>query len=72
MIVPAGAMVCFASLFLSATILRAQYTGSEACRFGHAARSASQSSTGHAHAFIRNKTDKPGQWAFGAGAKAIT
>jgi tetratricopeptide (TPR) repeat protein len=65
-------MVCFACLCLSATILHAQYTGSEACRPCHAARFASQSTTGHAHALIRNKTDKPGRWAFGAGAKATT
>jgi tetratricopeptide (TPR) repeat protein len=65
-------IVCFACLCLRAHVLYAQFTGSEACRPCHAARFEAQSKTGHARALARTRTDSPGQWAFGAGVKAIT
>lgn len=50
----------------------AQYVGSHACRPCHAARFATQSRSGHAHALALAPSGSPGHWAFGAGAKAIT
>jgi tetratricopeptide (TPR) repeat protein len=60
------------AVLLAAASLRAQYTGSEACRSCHAARVEQQAKTGHAHALGRAPEGGPGEWAFGAGAKAIT
>ena len=53
------------------------YIGSSACRDCHRARFESQEKSGHAHALRRAQPTDPGpgsraQWAFGAGAKAIT
>jgi tetratricopeptide (TPR) repeat protein len=58
--------------FLTASCLFAQYVGSQACRPCHAARVELQATTGHAHALARATAGSPGQWAFGAGAKATT
>jgi tetratricopeptide (TPR) repeat protein len=69
---PAWRAALAAGLFLPATILNAQYVGSEACRSCHAERVALQSKTGHAHALAKAAAGSPGDWAFGAGAKAIT
>src|SRR5882672_1941899 len=49
-----------------------QYVGSQACKACHAAKFESQSKTGHARALALAPAGSPGQWAFGAGAKAIT
>ena len=57
---------------LSASLVPAQYIGSEACRACHSAQFTSQSKTGHAHALAPATKGSPGQWAFGAGAVAIT
>jgi tetratricopeptide (TPR) repeat protein/Zn finger protein HypA/HybF involved in hydrogenase expression len=53
------------------------YAGSATCRNCHRAQFESQSKTGHAHALRRAQPTDPGpgsraQWAFGAGAKAMT
>src|SRR5438874_2372286 len=53
------------------------YIGSSACRGCHASQFESQSNSEHAHALRRAQPTDPGpgsraQWAFGAGAKAIT
>jgi tetratricopeptide (TPR) repeat protein len=57
---------------LLAIPLRAQYAGAEACRACHPKQYADQSKTGHAHALAPSPDPKLGEWAFGAGAKAIT
>jgi tetratricopeptide (TPR) repeat protein len=49
-----------------------EYVGSHACRSCHAKQFESQSKTGHARALARAAEGSPGQWAFGAGLKAIT
>src|SRR2546425_12226046 len=54
------------------SIATAQYVGSQACKLCHAAKSESQSKTGHARALALAPASSPGKWAFGAGAKAIT
>lgn len=53
------------------------YVGSAVCGKCHAAQFESQSKTAHAHALRRAQATDPGpgshsQWAFGAGAKAVT
>jgi tetratricopeptide (TPR) repeat protein len=48
------------------------YVGSQACRSCHAKQFETQSQTGHARALVRAAEGSPGQWAFGAGLKAIT
>jgi Cytochrome c554 and c-prime len=69
---PAWTAVVAVGLFLPATVLKAQYAGSEACRSCHAERVERQSKTGHARALAKAPASSPGQWAFGAGAKAKT
>jgi tetratricopeptide (TPR) repeat protein len=61
-------------LLLSSLIasVMAQYVGSAVCGTCHRAKLDSQSKTGHAHALAPSPAGSPGQWAFGAGAKAIT
>jgi tetratricopeptide (TPR) repeat protein len=59
-------------VLLFAASAPAQYVGSKVCRNCHVAKFASQSRTGHAHALAAAPPGSPGQWAFGAGAKAIT
>jgi len=48
------------------------YAGAAACRKCHAEIYDTQSTGAHAHALAPSKPDQPGQWAFGAGAQAIT
>jgi hypothetical protein len=50
----------------------AQYAGSPTCRPCNPEKFEMQSKTGHAHAVAAAPAGSPGQWAFGAGAKAIT
>src|ERR1700730_4682940 len=59
-------------VLLLASVLPAQYVGSQACRACHGAKFASQSKTGHARALALASPGSPGHWAFGAGEKAIT
>ena len=48
------------------------YAGSAACRPCHAAIYAAQSASEHARALAKSTAEQPGEWAFGAGAQAIT
>jgi tetratricopeptide (TPR) repeat protein len=48
------------------------YAGSEACRDCHPREYELQSGSAHARALSRATPGSPGQWAFGAGMKAIT
>ncbi len=56
---------------LNAQVINAQYVGSAACRTCHPAQYDKQANTGHADALALAPPGSPGQWAFGAGAKAI-
>lgn len=55
-----------------APFLNAQYVGSQQCRQCHAEKFETQSRSDHAHALAPAPPGSPGEWAFGAGAKAIT
>jgi tetratricopeptide (TPR) repeat protein len=59
-------------LLLCACGLDAQYVGSNACRHCHSERFAQQSHSAHARALSPAQPGSVGQWAFGAGEKAIT
>lgn len=59
-------------LALTAQAASAQYLGSEACRSCHPRESAAQAKSGHARALAPAPPGSAGQWAFGAGAQAIT
>ena len=48
------------------------YAGSHACQACHAAEYAANSASGHARSLARSKPPQPGEWAFGAGSRAIT
>jgi hypothetical protein len=48
------------------------YVGAAACGKCHAAEFAAQTESGHARSLARSKAGQPGEWAFGAGAQAIT
>lgn len=50
----------------------ADYAGAAACGACHPVESAAQSANAHAHALARAQYPQPGDWAFGAGAQAIT
>jgi hypothetical protein len=50
----------------------AQYVGSAACKQCHPTEYRDQSGSPHAHALAPAPAGSPGQWAFGAGVKAIT
>jgi hypothetical protein len=65
-------MALAACFCMHAPLVQAQYAGSEACRPCHAARVELQSATDHARALVKAVPGSPGQWAFGAGAKAVT
>ncbi len=66
-----SALVAFL-LLLSPGAAVAQYVGSAACGTCHAAKFSSQSKSGHAHALAHASPGYVGEWAFGAGKKAIT
>lgn len=55
-----------------APLLTAQQAGSTACRACHPDKYLAQSKTGHARALAAAPPGSPGQWAFGAGEKAVT
>jgi len=59
-------------LVLFAPGLSAQYVGHQVCAGCHPQESTGQSRAGHAHALAPAPKDAIGQWAFGAGSKAIT
>ncbi len=49
-----------------------QYVGSQACQPCHPGEFAAQAKSEHAHALAPAQPGSPGEWAFGAGLKAIT
>src|SRR5271165_1880511 len=49
-----------------------QYVGSQSCQSCHPDEFAAQAMSEHARALAPAKPDSPGEWAFGAGRKAIT
>ena len=59
-------------LLLCANDLSAQYAGSAACRECHSAEFQSHVHSPHARALAAGKPGDPGEWAFGAGQKAVT
>ena len=59
-------------LVLLAIAARSQFVGSRACAGCHAAQYRSQSKSEHARALVLAPAGSPGQWAFGAGEKAVT
>jgi hypothetical protein len=59
-------------LLLAGFISAADYAGSGVCRDCHPSESAAQSASEHTHALTRSQSPQPGEWAFGAGAQAIT
>jgi len=63
---------CAFFILLAAPVLPAQYVGSQVCQGCHPANFQSQSKTAHARALAPAPAGSPGQWAFGAGQKAIT
>ncbi|MCX6611319.1 MAG: tetratricopeptide repeat protein [Acidobacteria bacterium] len=50
----------------------AGYSGSKACEACHPMQAASHAQTGHARALKKAEAGSPGEWAFGAGKKAVT
>ena len=60
------------ALVLIASPLAGQNVGSAVCRGCHPDKFLSQSKTAHARALAPAPEGSPGQWAFGAGEKAIT
>ena len=60
------------TLLLCAGLLSAQYVGSTACKECHPVQYQKQSSSPHAKALATARPGAPGEWAFGAGQKAIT
>ena len=69
--VSSSAAICLL-LLLSVRCLSAQYVGHQVCAGCHPQQSAGQAQAGHAHALAPAPKDAIGQWAFGAGLKAIT
>ena len=59
-------------MLAQAGALAGEYAGSAACRGCHPAQFASHANTGHARSLARSAPPQPGEWAFGAGAQAIT
>jgi hypothetical protein len=57
---------------LLAAAVAPDYAGAAACRQCHSEIYVRQSTTAHARALARSKSPQPGEWAFGAGAQAIT
>src|ERR1700722_18999116 len=58
--------------FLLSSAFAADYVGAAACGKCHAAEFRAQSESAHAHALAPSSDTQPGDWAFGAGAQAIT
>ena len=52
--------------------MRGQYVGSQVCQSCHPGQFTAQALSEHAHALAPAKQGSPGEWAFGAGRKAIT
>src|SRR5579872_7141230 len=60
------------SILLFCSSALGKYVGSQACRSCHPHQFQEQSSSEHARALALAPSGSPGQWAFGAGVKAIT
>ncbi|BDC48549.1 hypothetical protein F183_A08650 [Bryobacterales bacterium F-183] len=65
-------VVGWATTSFGQTHQEAGYVGAKACEACHAAQAASHGHTGHAQALKKAPAGSPGEWAFGAGHKAIT
>ena len=71
-------LVCCLALLALAASGQAQvgapggYVGSKSCESCHSSQAASHRQTGHARALKKAPPGSPGEWAFGAGVKAIT
>jgi len=63
---------CPLVLLLFAFAAYGQYVGSQSCQACHPDQFAAQSLSEHAHALAPAPPGSPGEWAFGAGRKAIT
>ena len=63
---------CIFLLPLIAYGVLAQYAGSQSCATCHPSQFQAQAMSEHAHALAAAKAGSPGEWAFGAGLKAIT
>jgi Cytochrome c554 and c-prime len=61
-----------AVLLLLAAAQPSDYIGAAACKQCHPAQFTAQSASAHAQSLARSKPEQPGEWAFGAGAQAIT
>lgn len=67
---PVGYAIVFLALALR--LGGQQYVGSKSCGMCHPEKLELQSRSAHAHALSRAPAHSPGEWAFGAGQKAIT
>ena len=63
---------CTLMLLLFTLGVCAQYVGSQSCQSCHPDEFTAQAMSEHAHALAPAKAGSPGEWAFGAGRKAIT
>lgn len=63
-------LLCLVLLAIPA--ISQNYTGSKSCEACHPAEAAKHALTGHAGALKKAPAGSPGEWAFGAGTKAIT
>jgi tetratricopeptide (TPR) repeat protein len=63
---------CVIILLLLTSGVRAQYAGSRQCQSCHSDQFAAQAKSEHAKALAPAAPGSPGEWAFGAGRKAIT
>src|SRR5579872_7379898 len=63
---------CIPGLLLFTIGAFGQYVGSQSCQACHPGEFAAQAMSEHAHALASAKPGSPGEWAFGAGRKAIT
>ena len=63
---------CILVLLLFALGVYGQYVGSQSCQACHPDQFAAQAMSEHAHALAPAQPGSPGEWAFGAGRKAIS
>src|SRR4051794_1502664 len=67
-----GRLLIFGALLAMRAEAATSYAGAAACRPCHAAIFAQQSASQHAKALAKSTGSQPPEWAFGAGAQAIT
>ncbi len=70
--VPGLCLRCVPTLLLFTLGAYGQYAGSQSCQGCHPDQFAAQAKSEHAHALSPAPPGSPGEWAFGAGRKAIT